>query len=91
MQNFPNQSLFRGFSASDWNQLEQPFQTQLFKIFSFLPLSTFYSNAEKMRKIESFHAILPLFPLGKTILSIGLTIRFPYIQKCSSFIFQVVL
>jgi hypothetical protein len=90
MQNLPNQSLFRGFSASDWNRPEQRFLTQLFKIFSFPSLSTFYSNAEKMRKIESFHAILPLLSLGKSILSIGLRILFPIIQKCSSFIIQVV-
>jgi len=49
MQNLPNQSLFRGFSANDWNQLEHPFLTQLFKIFSFLSLSTVSSNAEKIQ------------------------------------------
>lgn len=90
MQNLPNQSLFRGFSANDWNQLEHPFLTQLFKIFSFLSLSTVSSNAEKMRKIESFRTLLPLFSLGKTILSIGFNIRFPFIQKCSSLIIQVI-
>jgi hypothetical protein len=73
MQNLPNQSLFRSFSANDWNQLEQRFLSHLFKIFSFLSLSTFYSNAEKMRKIESFRTITPLFSLGKTILSNGFT------------------
>ncbi|MBM3196239.1 MAG: hypothetical protein FJZ62_05785 [Chlamydiae bacterium] len=90
MQNLPNQSFFRGFSASAWNQLEQLFQTQLFKIFNFLSLSIVSSNAEKMRKIKSFYAILPLLSLGKTILSIGFNIRFPFIQKCSSLIIQVV-
>lgn len=82
MQKLPNQSLLRIFSASDWNQLEQQFLSQLFKLFSFLALSTVSSNAEKMRKIESFHAILPLLSLGKTILSIGFTILFPIIPKC---------
>jgi hypothetical protein len=82
MQNLPNQSLFRGFSANDWNQLEQLFQTQLFRIFNLLSLSTVFSNAEKMRKIESFYAILPHLSLEKTILSIGFILRFPFIQNC---------
>lgn len=90
MQNLPNQSFFRGFSANDWNQLEHQFLAQLFKIFSFISLSTVSSNAEKMRKIESFHATLQLFSLGKPILSIGFNIRFPFIQKCSSLIIQVI-
>lgn len=90
MQNLLNQPLFRGFSANDWNQLEQRSLTQFFKIFSFLSLSTFLSNAEKMRKIESFYAILSLFSLGKSILSNGFTILFPIIQKCSRFTIQVV-
>jgi len=90
MQHLQNQSFFRSFSASDWNQLEQLFQIQLFRIFNLLSLSTFYSNAEKMRKIESFYAVLPQLSSGKTILSIGFNIRFPFIQKCSSLIIQVV-
>ena len=57
MQNLPNQSLFRDFSANDWNQLEHQFLAQLFKIFSFLSLSTVSSNAEKMRKIEKFEEL----------------------------------
>ncbi len=83
MQNLPNQSLFRGFSASDWNQLEQRFLTQLFKIFSFLSLSNVSSNAEKMRKIESFYPILSHLSLGKPILSIGFIILFPFIPLSS--------
>ena len=90
MQNLPNQSLFRSFSTNDWNRLEQQFLSQIFKIFSFLSLSTFYSNAEKMRKIESFYPILSLLSLGKPSLSIGFSILFPIIQKCSNFTIQVV-
>ena len=90
MQHIPNQSLFRSFSANDWNQVEHQFLTQFFKIFNIFSLSTFSSNAEKMRKSESFYIILLLLSLDGMLMRIGFIILFPFIQKCFSFTIRVV-
>jgi hypothetical protein len=52
MFTFRKMQVFRTFSANDWNQPEQQFLAKLFKIFSFLALSIFSLNAEKMRKTD---------------------------------------
>ncbi len=81
MQNPPNQSLFRGFSASDRNQLEHSFLTQLFKIFSLLSLSTVSSNAENRVILLHFTASL----LGKSDFEQRIHNPIPYYSKCFTF------
>ncbi len=74
-------SIFRIFSANEWNQSEQiVLSNQVPSIVSILPI--LFSNAEKLRKIASIQTHINLPELFRTHQSIGLRILFPIIQKC---------
>jgi len=82
MQNNPNQSIFRIFSANHWNQSE----TIVFQSLSSFPLPnlektlTFFLNAEKMRKLACNDINNIRLELFRAIWSIGFTIRFSFIH-----------
>ena len=75
-------SIFRIFSANDWNQpaLFLPNSSFSFKL-AILP--TFYSNAEKLRKTAPFHPHKSALESLRTNWDIGLTILFSFILKSS--------
>ena len=84
MQSLPNQRLFRSFSANDWNQTEINPPSLSF-VFISLILSTFSSNAENLRKIESFDTKNQSLESFRTSWSNGLQILFPIILDCLNF------
>jgi hypothetical protein len=84
MKNHPNHSLFRIFSANDWNQSE---------LISLNAHSSFtdpnskmtpinFLNAEILRKFESLVIKNITLELSRTIWSNGLIILFPIIPQC---------
>ena len=77
MQNPPKHSIFRIFSANDWNQSEiYSFQFHLFFFnLTFKNASTFFSNAEKLRKTASHDTRNSRLELTRTSWSIGLRMR----------------
>jgi hypothetical protein len=81
MSKFQKVSIFRIFSANEWNQSEQiVLSNQVPSIVSILPI--LFSNAEKLRKIASIQTHINLPELFRIRRSIGLQILFSFIQKC---------
>lgn len=84
MQNNPNQSIFRIFSANHWNQSET-IVFNFHSLLSFLTFEkslTFFSNAEKMRKLACNEIKNRKQESFRTIWSIGFIIRFSFIHYC---------
>jgi hypothetical protein len=78
MQNLPKQLIFRIFSANDWNQPEQ--LSFVFSLgLSFHTLSSFFSNAENLRKIASSCTKNNFLELTRTNWNIGFNILFSLI------------
>lgn len=85
MQSLQKSSIFRIFSANDWNRLEHIIRSnQILLIISNWPI--LFSNAEKLRKIHIFNNRNISSEATRINWSIGFTILFPIIQKCFSFL-----
>lgn len=75
MSKLQKPSIFRIFSANEWNQPEQNvLPNQTLSIASNLPI--LFSNAEKMRKIAPIQTHINIPELFRTHQSIGLGILF---------------
>lgn len=84
MHSLPNQSIFRIFSANDWNQSELSHSKILPSFKNLNPQNphTIFSNAENLRKIESLDTENNSLESSRTMWSNGLTIPFPIIRGC---------
>lgn len=81
MQNILSRLIFRIFSANDWNQSEAIQPTYLFEFLSLLA-STFFSNAEILRKTALSSTLNSLLECTRMHWNNGLKILFPLFPFC---------